>query len=127
MKRSVSIPVHRLADRLLLLLTIVAVLIFIAYPVVSVVTTSLFDRAGFTLRFYEQLLTKDSIRLIQNSLFVTSLSSGLTLLISLAVALFAFTRTEAGKNRIRKFLTLTLISPPFVSSLAFIVLFGRRG
>lgn len=122
-----KISIYSVLDKLLIFIVVFGIILFILYPIYSVIITSLFDKGEFTLKFYQQLFTGQNLKLIKNSLFVTISSSLITLIVSLSIALFSFTRSEKSKNRIKKMLILTMISPPFVSSLAFIMLFGRRG
>ncbi len=60
-------------------------------------------------------------------MFVSCMCTIFTTLISISIAFYA----SFSSSRIRKIITvtlmLTMISPPFVSSLAYINLFGRRG
>lgn len=101
--------------------------VFILYPIFSVVRMSLIDQGELTLRFYRAVMTKDSLKLIHNSLRIALLSSTLTTAFSLMIALYLFLSGERARRMIRSLLMLTMISPPFVGSLAFIMLFGRRG
>ena len=45
-------------DRMLLLLVLAGVALFILYPIVSVVATSLFRDGQFTLEYYQALFTE---------------------------------------------------------------------
>ena len=45
-------------DRMLLLLVLAGVALFILYPIVSVVATSLFRDRHFTLEYYQALFTE---------------------------------------------------------------------
>ncbi|MCF6460398.1 ABC transporter permease [Clostridium sp. Cult3] len=114
-------------DRLILWTVIISLLLFILYPIVMVISTSFFYRGDFTLDNYKNLLTQSNLTLIKNSLFVVSLSSVLATIFSLCIALYTFTQRERIQNIILRALMLSMISPPFVSSLALITLFGRRG
>ncbi len=115
------------ADRMMLALVLAGIALFILYPIVSVVATSFFKDGRFTLEYYRELATPKSLKLIKNSLWVSTLSSVFTTAAAFFIALAAF--AESGKRRsvIRNGLLLTMISPPFVSALAYILLFGRRG
>ena len=98
---------------------------FILYPIVSVVATSLFRDGHFTLEYYQALFTEKNAGLIRNSLFVATLSRATAL--SFLIALNVYSLRGRGGSLIRSGLLLTMISPPFVSALAYIMLFGRRG
>lgn len=112
-------------DKLILWTVIVSLLIFILFPVIMVISTSFYSRGIFTLANYENLVSSRNLKLIKDSILVASLSSVLGVLISLSIALFAFMGNR--KNQIYKAMLFAMISPPFVSSLALITLFGRRG
>lgn len=114
-------------DRLLLFLLLAGIVIFILYPLISLIGRSLFKDGVFTLEYYRQLATPSAFRLMKNSLWVASLSSVFTLLGAFFIALYAYVSGAEKRKRIQNALLLTMISPPFVSALAFIMLFGRRG
>lgn len=114
-------------DRMLLLLVLAGVALFILYPIVSVVATSLFRDGQFTLEYYQALFTEKNASLIRNSLFVATLSSLGSVTLSFLIALNVYTLRGRSGSLIRSGLLLTMISPPFVSALVYIMLFGRRG
>ena len=100
---------------------------FILYPIVSVVATSFFKDGHFTLEYYRELASGRSLKLIRNSLWVSSLSSILTTAAAFFIALAAYAAPGRIRRFLRRSLLFTMISPPFVSALAYIFLFGRRG
>ena len=115
------------ADRLILCAVLAGIALFILYPIASVVATSFFKQGRFTLEYYVELASPKSVRLIKNSLWVAALSSVFTTAAAFFIALAAFAADGRKRQFIRKALLLTMISPPFVSALAYILLFGRRG
>lgn len=115
------------ADRLILSILLAGIVLFILYPIYSVVATSFFKNGAFTLEYYKDLVSAKNLKLIKNSLWVSTLSSVFTTVIAFFIALLAFSATGKLRGFIRKGLLLTMISPPFVSALAYIMLFGRRG
>lgn len=112
-------------DRLILWTIIISLLTFILYPILMVISTSFYSKGIFTLDNYRNLINPRILKLIKNSILVVSLSSFLGAVISLSIALFAFMGKR--KDKIYKAMLFAMISPPFVSSLALITLFGRRG
>ncbi|MEG2353576.1 MAG: iron ABC transporter permease [Clostridium sp.] len=126
-KSSSKFILHSLIDKILLLTILMGILIFVLYPIISVVSTSFFDKGQLTLKFYKDLISQRNFQLIKNSLWVASLSSVFTTILSFCIALYAFVAKKQLRNFIRSTLMLTMISPPFVSALALIMLFGRRG
>lgn len=116
-----------LLDWALLGVLLLGIALFILYPIVSVVSTSFFDKGQFTLQNYIDLFTKQNLKLIGNSLWVATLSSTFTTFFAFCIGLYAFSSSEKRRAFLQNSLLITMISPPFVSALAFILLFGRRG
>lgn len=114
-------------DKLLIGLIILSLTAFILYPIASVLSTSFFKSGKFTTAFYQEVLSKGNLKLIKNSLFISILSSTLAAFFSLCIALFVFVSSKRVAKLICNSLLITMISPPFVSALALIMLFGRRG
>lgn len=114
-------------DKLILSTIIISLLLFILYPIVMVISTSFYSKGVFTFENYKNLINERNLNLIKNSISVVSLSSLLGTIFSLFIALFAFIQRRQIKDKIYKGMLLAMISPPFVSSLALITLFGRRG
>jgi iron(III) transport system permease protein len=103
-------------------------LVFILYPLARVLTVSLFPEGALTLKLYREFLASWFIR----QAFVNSVVMGvLTAVGGTAVGfLFAFTLTRTdipGKGFLTLSAILPVISPPFVSALSIILLFGNNG
>lgn len=103
-------------------------LVFILYPLARVLTVSLFPDGAFTVKLYQEFLASWFIR----QAFVNSVVMGvLTAIGGTAVGfLFAFTLTRTaipGKGFLTLAAILPVISPPFVSALSIILLFGNNG
>lgn len=122
-----ALSFDNIMDKLLLTLVISSLLVFILYPVVMVISTSFFYRGDFTLENFKNLFTGANLKLIKNSLFVVLQSSIYGTVIATSIALYTFLKKNKWNSIIQKGLMLSMISPPFVSSLALITLFGRRG
>lgn len=107
---------------LLLLLT------FVVWPVLRVLVLSVAGPDGVTSAHYRDFFsTWRLFRILVNSLVVSAVSTVLTVAVALVLA-YAVTRTTVpGKRFISLLSLLPLISPPFLVSLAFILLFGRNG
>lgn len=117
----------KLLDRVFFSLIIGLIVLFIAYPLFSITALSFRGEQGFSLHYYRDLLSGENLTLIANSLGVATASSLLATFFALNIALFAFSRPQGTRRFIQNASMLAMISPPFVSSLAFIILFGRRG
>lgn len=116
-----------IADRLILLLLLGAVCLFILWPMLCILLRSLGDgEGGFSLAAYAEVWQRYRGNL-WNSVFVGVLSSLLCTLFSTAAAVFIATRKGWVKIACMALLLITMVSPPFVSSLAYIQLYGRRG
>src|SRR5437867_12024975 len=89
---------------------------------------SLTSPAGLTLAHYAEFFGSWRLfRILLNSLLVSAVSTVITVTLALVLA-YAVTRTTIpGKRFISLMSLLPLISPPFLVSLAFILLFGRNG
>jgi len=103
-------------------------LLFVAWPVARVLWTSLEGPAGPTLAPYRDFFgTWRLFRILVNSLAVSLVSTAVTVALALVLA-YAVTRTTVPGGRVLGLMSLLpLISPPFLVSLALILLFGRNG
>ncbi|MBP7908075.1 MAG: iron ABC transporter permease [Proteocatella sp.] len=119
--------IHKILDRCLLFAVVLSIFIFVLYPIFSVFRMSLFDNGEFTFKYYHDILSRKNLTLIRNSMWVTMFSSSLTTFFSFIIALYVFVSSPRTRYFMRSALMLTMISPPFVSALALIMLFGRRG
>lgn len=83
---------------LLLFLLLAGIVVFILYPLVSLIGRSVFKNGMFTLEYYRLLFTRASLKLLKNSLWVASVSSVLTMTGAFFIALHLYTsspkRTE---------------------------------
>ena len=107
---------------------LLVLLTFVLWPVVKVLGLSLTGPAGLTLANYAAFFsTWRLFRILVNSLLVSAVSTVVTVTVALVLA-YAVTRTTVpGKRFVSLMSLLPLISPPFLVSLAFILLFGRNG
>ncbi|MDO5028712.1 MAG: ABC transporter permease subunit [Bacillota bacterium] len=122
MKKSKAI---NLLDLLVSLSLGALVIIFILLPFLSVFKESFFVDGNFDLGYYREIFARKT--LIANTFKMGILTTLLAALSSSCVAIFYFFAGRKTKAFIIAILSITLISPPFVSSLSYISLFGRRG
>lgn len=119
--------VRRLIDRLMVLALLGSVCLFVLYPMVCILLRSLSDGAGgLTLDSYAQVWAQYRTSL-GNSVFTALCTSALSTLFSLSSALLVSTGRGWRRGLGMGLLLITMVSPPFVSSLAYIQLYGRRG
>ena len=114
------------ADLLLILLIAAGVCLFILWPMLCIVLRSLNGENGPTMQHYMTVIRNYGDSLL-NSVFVALSVSVITTLISLCAALYISTGQGWKKRVCLLILLMTMVSPPFVSSLAYIQLYGRRG
>jgi iron(III) transport system permease protein len=102
--------------------------LFVLWPVTRVLATSLAGPVGPTLAAYAEFAGSGRLaRILVQSLLVSAVSTVIAVTVALVLA-YAVTRTTVpGKRFIALMSLLPLISPPFLVSLAFILLFGRNG
>ena len=131
--RAAARPLARLARAELAVgvtagVVLVLLLTFVVWPVVRVLSLSLETSTGVGLAHYAAFFsTWRLLRILVNSLLVSAVSTVLTVAVALVLA-YAVTRTTvAGKRFLSLMSLLPLISPPFLVSLAFILLLGRNG
>ncbi|HUF90791.1 MAG TPA: ABC transporter permease subunit [Candidatus Limnocylindria bacterium] len=103
-------------------------LAFVAWPVLRVLALSLSDAGGVTLAHYRSFFgTSRLLGILSNSLLVSLTSTVTTVAVALVLA-YAVTRTTVPGKRFLSLMSLIpLIAPPFLVSLAFILLLGRNG
>lgn len=112
-------------DRFILLMLVSLVLIFILYPFIQVIIRSFYSDQVFDFTYYRHLFENPT--LITNSLKLACITTILSLISSLAVALYYYLSPESIRRVVSIILGVTMISPPFVTALSYITLFGRRG
>ncbi len=115
------------ADKLLLITLLGSICLFVLWPMLCIALRSLQDGdGGITLRRYIEVLSSYK-KSLGNSLFVGIFSAFFCTVLSVAVALVLTTCRGWVKMVLMGILLITMVSPPFVSSLAYIQLYGRRG
>jgi iron(III) transport system permease protein len=109
-------------------LVLLLLAVFVVWPVVKVLALSLKGAGGVTLVHYAEFFGSGRLlRILLNSLAVSAVSTVITVTLALVLA-YSVTRTDVpGKRFLSLMSLLPLISPPFLVSLAFILLFGRNG
>jgi iron(III) transport system permease protein len=106
----------------------VLLLVFIVWPLVRVAVVSLARDGALSLDAYrEQLRSWYVQRAVWNSLLVGALTAAASIVLGFAYA-YTLVRTAVPFKRLFHILAiLPIVSPPFVSSIAIILLFGRGG
>lgn len=101
-------------------------ILFILLPFIFVFKESFLVEGRLSLENFTYLLTERR-KLITNTLKLGVVSTILSSLASLIVSIYLYLSPKRRKKILLFILFITLISPPFVTSLSYINLFGRRG
>lgn len=124
--QDLEIKQNNFSYNLILFLVIIGVVLFCFYPIYKIIVTSFFDNNSFTLKFYSGIFNENYL-LLKNSMITSSISAGIASIFGGIIAYYMLFSSE----RVRKFyyylLMLTMISPPFIFGISYIMLFGRRG
>lgn len=113
-------------DRLLFCAMAAAVLLFVLWPLLGIAAKSVNLGEGVSLAAYENLFRENGV-LIRHSAFTGVLAAVFSTILGIAVALFIVTMKGGMKGIFMGILLMTMVSPPFISSLVYIQLFGKRG
>ncbi|MEI7674031.1 MAG: iron ABC transporter permease, partial [Deltaproteobacteria bacterium] len=115
----------------IILVAIFAILFFaVLYPILYIFKASFVnpETGAFSLKSYATFLHYPYyMRCLRNSLFVSTLSTVLALVIGIPFAFFLTRYKIPGKNIIRTLGTLPLILPTFIGAEAWLILLGRNG
>ena len=124
--QDLEIKQNNFSYNLILFLVIIGVVLFCFYPIYKIIVTSFFDNNSVTLKFYKGIFNENYL-LLKNSMITSSISAGIASIFGGIIAYYMLFSSE----RVRKFyyylLMLTMISPPFIFGISYIMLFGRRG
>jgi iron(III) transport system permease protein len=104
---------------------VIALLILVVFPIVSLLISSVWDKSGPTLRFFYEVLTDELfLRPLYNSLVLGISTAILSVAIGVPLA-WAVSRTNVpGKKFIQATATLSYLSPAFLTAIAYVNLFS---
>jgi iron(III) transport system permease protein len=106
-------------------LAVLALLVLVVLPVCSLLISSVWSKEGPTLEFFQDALSR---RLYLRALFNSLILGGWTALFSVLIGVplaWAVSRTNVpGKRLIQLTATLSYLSPPFLTAIAFVYLFS---
>lgn len=112
----------------LVVVIVVALIVFVVYPLVRVLLTSVRADGAWSLQNYELMLTR---RLYRNALLNSLGVAAVVGVVGVAfgyVAAFVLTRTDVPFKRILHVVTIMpIISPPFSGAIAILFLLGFNG
>lgn len=115
------------SENIFVIILISLILVFVAFPVISVLLKSAEGESGFVLQYYQELFNEDMFDITVQSLLLTMGSSIIGTVFAYILSLGMYVSSQRLRNAMKKVLLVTIISPPFVTSIAMILLFGRRG
>lgn len=101
--------------------------IFVLYPLASVLITSVYRQGAFDFSYFIQLLGGRHLHLLRNTLMITFSSTILAVMLGTILSLAVYRSRFPLRRLFHYTAILNMISPPFVSAIVFIMLFGRRG
>lgn len=114
-----------LFDILIQIILALAVVIFILMPFFSVFKESFIIDGDIDFSYYKNILANK--KLLINSLKLGTLTSLFSVILATILAIYTYLSKSKVKKIFNLILLITLVSPPFVTSLSYITLFGRRG
>ncbi|MGE5843403.1 MAG: iron ABC transporter permease, partial [Syntrophaceae bacterium] len=115
---------------LVLLLSFAIIVLAVVYPMFTIFRASFLspETGDWSLESYRAILHYPFYRrCLENSLFVSVVSTALSMLIGVPFAFFLSRYEIPGKNVIRTLATLPLILPTFIGAEAWLLLAGRNG
>ena len=112
-------------DRIVMAGAVVCLVVLVVLPVASLILGSIKGEAGLTFEHFREALTgRLYVQALKNSLILGAWTGLFSIVIGLPLA-WAVARTNVpGKALIRLTATLSYLSPPFLTAIAFVNLFG---
>lgn len=105
---------------------VASVLVFVLYPFMCMLVRSFHINGLFCFNNYVNVITKYKQQML-NSIYVGVIASIFTCILSVIVSIFISMRNKILKEILTLIILLAFVSPPFVSSLSYLILYGRRG
>ena len=116
---------YKIADFILICMVAILIILFILLPFFAILKESIYSNNKFNFKYIIEIFSKP--KLIKNSIKVAFITGIITTFISTCIAIYYYIAGSKTKKVIRIILSTTIISPPFVTALSYINLFGRRG
>ncbi len=114
------------ADKLIIGVLLGSICLFVLYPILRIFSQSVLPGGEFSFSAYIDVWQGYRASL-WNSLFSSFLTAIFCTVLSIATALVIASSRGWVKLLLMGIILITMVSPPFVSSLAYIQLYGRRG
>ena len=116
----------KILDKFIKYIIFALIFVFIGLPFLYVFKEAFTTDDGHSIAFIVNIF-KENKNLFVNSITVGFIVSVLTTVFSAIIGLYCFLSAKIHQKIISAILLVTMISPPFVTSLSYINLFGRRG
>lgn len=116
---------YQLIDIIIMSVLAASIIIFILVPFLNILISAFYYENRLDIGYIAKLF--ENKKLLFNSLRLGILTTLLTLAISLCVSIYIFICRSKLQSFWLMLLGITMISPPFVTALSYINLFGRRG
>ena len=113
-------------DKLIIAVLLGSICLFVLYPIIRIFSQSVLVDGAFSLEAYRDVW-QGYRKSLWNSLFSSALTAVFCTALSIAAALVISSSRGWRKALLMGIILITMVSPPFVSSLAYIQLYGRRG
>jgi len=109
--------------------SILLLLVFLVYPLISIVFRSLFNNdGGLTLKYYKTFFTKAYYyRTLMHSVKVSFITTVLAVAVGVPLAYITTRFNIFAKKLINILIIMSLMSPPFIGAYSWIMLLGRNG
>lgn len=124
--RDLEIKQDNLLYKLIFFSVISGIVAFCFYPIYQIIKIGFIENGEFTLKFYHGIF-KDNYQLLFNSLKTSFFSALITSFLGTFIAFYMIFSRKIIKKFYYYLLMLSMISPPFIFGISYIMLFGRRG
>ena len=114
------------ADKLIIAVLLGSICLFVLYPIIRIFSQSVLVEGAWSLEAYADVW-QGYRKSLWNSLFSSVLTGIFCTVLSIGVALAISSSRGWVRGLLMGIILITMVSPPFVSSLAYIQLYGRRG
>ena len=114
------------ADKLIIAVLLGSICLFVLYPIIRIFSQSVLVDGAFSMAAYADVW-QGYRQSLWNSLFSSALTAVFCTILSIAAALVIASSRGWARALLMAIILITMVSPPFVSSLAYIQLYGRRG
>lgn len=117
---------YRVLDKVVLCALTALVILFVLYPLLCIVKQSVMAGEQLSFEVYRTIFDKN-LTLLKNSTFVAALSAFFSTVLAVFVAFSVRFTFRKLRTVLMGILLVSMVSPPFIASLAYVQLFGRNG